>query len=209
MGSILVNGNPTPKFKYHKGLKQGSPLSPFLSILIMESLYFLFKNVVNASAYKVIPIDDTLTLSHLFYADDVMFVGKWDMANVNTIVNVLKCFFLDSNLKINLYKSKLMGIGIPHNEVVLAAKSIGCLTFSVPFNFLDVKVGGIMSGCSSWDEAFLFKWIWRFISQDPSLRSRFIKGMYGPKGALDNPHIITRRSPWLDLTREFKSLSLK
>ena len=45
-----------------------------------------------------------------------------------------------------------MGIGIPHNEVVLAAESIGCLTFSAPFNFLGVKVGGIMSRRSSWDE---------------------------------------------------------
>ncbi|GJT73544.1 hypothetical protein Tco_1032830 [Tanacetum coccineum] len=66
--------------------------------------------------YKGIPFDDSLKLSHLFYADDVMFVG------------------------------------IPHNKVVLAAESIVCLTFSVPFNFLGVKVGGIMSRRSSWDE---------------------------------------------------------
>ena len=81
-----------------------------------------------------------------------MFVGKWDTSNINTIVNVLKCFFLASGLKINLHKSKLMGIGIPHNEVVLAADSIGCLTFSAPFKFLGVKVGGIMSRRGSWDD---------------------------------------------------------
>nr|GEW32125.1 RNA-directed DNA polymerase, eukaryota, reverse transcriptase zinc-binding domain protein [Tanacetum cinerariifolium] len=45
-----------------------------------------------------------------------------------------------------------MGIGIPHNEVVLAAESIGCLTFSPSFKILGVKVGGIMSRHSSWDE---------------------------------------------------------
>ena len=61
MGSILVNGSPIPEFKFHKGLKQGDPLSPFLFILIMESLHFSFKNVVNAGLYKGIPIDDTLT----------------------------------------------------------------------------------------------------------------------------------------------------
>ncbi|GKA96237.1 RNA-directed DNA polymerase, eukaryota [Tanacetum coccineum] len=108
--------------------------------------------MVNAGLYKGIPIDDTLILTHLFYVDDVVFVSKWDTSNVNTIVNVLKCFFLASSLKINLQKSKLMGIGIPHNEVVLAAESIGCLTFSAPFNFQGVKVGGIMSRHSSWDE---------------------------------------------------------
>nr|GEV73961.1 RNA-directed DNA polymerase, eukaryota [Tanacetum cinerariifolium] len=50
--------------------------------------------------------------------------------------------------------SKLMGIGIPHNEVVLAAECIGCLTFSMPFKFLGVKAGGIMSRRSSQDEVF-------------------------------------------------------
>ncbi|GJX58355.1 RNA-directed DNA polymerase, eukaryota [Tanacetum coccineum] len=148
-GSILVNGSPTSEFQFYKGLKQGDPLSPFLFILIMESLHLSFKNVVNAGIYKGIPIDNTLTLTHLFYVDDVVFVGKWDTSNVNTIINVLKCFFLASCLKINLHKSKLMGIGVPHNEVLLVADSIGCLTFSTPFNFLGVKVGGIMSRCGS------------------------------------------------------------
>ncbi|GJR37205.1 RNA-directed DNA polymerase, eukaryota [Tanacetum coccineum] len=99
-GSILVNGSPTSKFKFFKGLKQGDPLSPFLFILIMESLHLSFKNVVDAGLYKGIRIDDTLNMSHLFYADDVVFVGRWDQTNVATIVNVLKCFFLASGLKI-------------------------------------------------------------------------------------------------------------
>ncbi|GJX62256.1 RNA-directed DNA polymerase, eukaryota, partial [Tanacetum coccineum] len=38
--------------------------------------------------YKGIHIDESLTLSHLFYADDAVFVGKWDKSNLITIVNV-------------------------------------------------------------------------------------------------------------------------
>ncbi|GJV31815.1 hypothetical protein Tco_1392215 [Tanacetum coccineum] len=75
-----------------------------------------------------------------------------DKQNVTTIVNVLKCFFLASGLKINLHKSKLMGIGIPKTKVRSAAESIGCSTFVSPFNFLSVKVGGLMSRRSSWDD---------------------------------------------------------
>ncbi|GKE61917.1 RNA-directed DNA polymerase, eukaryota, partial [Tanacetum coccineum] len=130
-------------------LKQGDPLPPFLFILIMESLHLYFKNVVNTGLYKGLPIDSSLTLPHLFYADDAVFVGKWDKQNVATLVNVLKCFFLALGLKINLHKSKLMGIGIPHEEVLSATESIVCSTFDVPFNFLGVKVGGLISRRSS------------------------------------------------------------
>nr|GEU87972.1 RNA-directed DNA polymerase, eukaryota [Tanacetum cinerariifolium] len=43
-------------------------------------------------------------------------------------------------LKINIQKSKLMGIGIPQEEVTTTANFIGCSIFSTPFNYLGVKV---------------------------------------------------------------------
>ncbi|GJR43318.1 RNA-directed DNA polymerase, eukaryota, partial [Tanacetum coccineum] len=152
IGSILVNGSPTSEFQFHKGLKQGDPLSPFLFILIMESLHLSFSNVVNAGLFNGIHIDSSFSLSHLFYADDVIFVGKWELSNLSTIVNVLKWFHLASGLKINLLKSKLMGIDIPHNVVVSAARSIGCSVMHTPFNYLRVTVGASMSRICSWDD---------------------------------------------------------
>nr|GEU36894.1 RNA-directed DNA polymerase, eukaryota, reverse transcriptase zinc-binding domain protein [Tanacetum cinerariifolium] len=140
--------SPALEFKFYKGLKHGDPLSHFLFILIMESLHLSFKNVVNAGLYKGLPIDSLLTLSHLFYADDAMFVGKWDKQNVDTLVNVLKCFLLASGLKINLHKSKLMGIGIPHEDFLSVAESIGCSTFAAHFNFL-LKWANFFNGVSN------------------------------------------------------------
>nr|GEV66535.1 RNA-directed DNA polymerase, eukaryota, reverse transcriptase zinc-binding domain protein [Tanacetum cinerariifolium] len=75
-GSVLVNGSPTPEFQFHIGLKQGNPVSPFLFILIKESLHLSFKKVMNAGLFTGIPLDNSLTISHLFYADDAIFVGK-------------------------------------------------------------------------------------------------------------------------------------
>ncbi|GKD43240.1 RNA-directed DNA polymerase, eukaryota [Tanacetum coccineum] len=141
MGLILVNGSPSSEFKFHKGLKQGDPLSPFLFILVLKSLHLSFNNILNAGLFKGIKVEDSLTLSHLFYADDAVFIGKWDKANVVTIVHMLKCFFLASGLKIDMHKSKLMGIGISHDEVIAAANIIGCSTFSTLFKYLGVKVG--------------------------------------------------------------------
>nr|GEW99327.1 hypothetical protein [Tanacetum cinerariifolium] len=67
-------------------------------------------------------------------------------------------------LKINIYKSKLMGISISHEEVNMTVNLIGCITFTTPFNYLDVKVGAPSSKSYSWDEvlakisAGLSKW---------------------------------------------------
>ncbi|GJS75041.1 RNA-directed DNA polymerase, eukaryota [Tanacetum coccineum] len=51
-GLILVNGIPTGEFHFRRGLKQGDPLSPFLFILVMESLHLSFQNVVNEGLFK-------------------------------------------------------------------------------------------------------------------------------------------------------------
>ncbi|GJZ68953.1 RNA-directed DNA polymerase, eukaryota, reverse transcriptase zinc-binding domain protein [Tanacetum coccineum] len=118
-GSVIVNGSPTEEFQFHKGLKQGDPLSSFLFILVMESLHISFQRVVDASMFKV---------------------------------NVLDCFHRASGLRINMSKSKLIGISVDVEKVVQAAKMIGCVTLTTPFTYLGSKVGGLMSRLQSWNE---------------------------------------------------------
>ena len=149
MGSVLVNGSPTSEFQFHKGLKQGDPLSPFLYILMMENLHLSFSKVTNAGLFSGIPIDSSLTLSHLFFADDAIFVGKWNSLNIHTIVNVLKCFHLASSLKINFHKRKRMGVGTRPEKVDATATTTGCLIFTTLFVHLRIKVGGAMSRIKS------------------------------------------------------------
>ncbi|GJY16946.1 RNA-directed DNA polymerase, eukaryota, reverse transcriptase zinc-binding domain protein, partial [Tanacetum coccineum] len=55
-GPVLINGSPTPEFQFHKGLKQGDPLSPFLFILAMESLHRSFSRVMEAGFFKGIGV---------------------------------------------------------------------------------------------------------------------------------------------------------
>ncbi|GJY11692.1 RNA-directed DNA polymerase, eukaryota [Tanacetum coccineum] len=133
MASILVNGSPTTEFQFHRGLKQGDPLAPYLFILVMESLHLSFSRVIEAGLFTGIQIDSSVTLSHLFYADDAIFIGKWNSDNLKCITHMLRWFSLLSGLSINLKKSQLLGVGMSDNIVTEAAISIGCSVLRTPF----------------------------------------------------------------------------
>ncbi|GJU52720.1 RNA-directed DNA polymerase, eukaryota [Tanacetum coccineum] len=150
--SILVNGSPTTEFHLYRGLKQGDLLAPFLFLLIIESLHLSFSRAVEAGIFKGYKIDPSTTLSHLFYADDAVFIGEWSHSNLKGIMNILRCFSLLSGMSINIQKSHLLGVGIPDNCVAEAAKSIGCLIMKAPFKYLGILVGDNMSSKKAWDE---------------------------------------------------------
>nr|GEV54020.1 RNA-directed DNA polymerase, eukaryota [Tanacetum cinerariifolium] len=135
-GSIIINGSPTKEFHFGKGLKQGDPLAPFLFILIMESLHLSFQWVVDAGLFHGLQLGGSANLSHMFYADDAVFVGQWREGNINSLVRVLECFNLVFGLKINMRKSKIMGVHVNSNKVNMDAKQLGCLILKAPFIYL-------------------------------------------------------------------------
>ncbi|GJY05926.1 RNA-directed DNA polymerase, eukaryota [Tanacetum coccineum] len=65
----------------------GDPLAPFLFILIMESLHLYFSRAVEAGIFTGIKIGSSLTISHLFYADDAVFIGEWSHNNLKGLGN--------------------------------------------------------------------------------------------------------------------------
>nr|GEV43443.1 RNA-directed DNA polymerase, eukaryota [Tanacetum cinerariifolium] len=145
-GSIIVNGIPTEEFQFYKGLKQGDPLSPFLFILVMKSMHISFQRVVDTCMFKRIALGSLLSLSHLFYADDVVFMGKWSDSNIDTIVNVLDCFYQASGLHIYMSRRKLMGIFVDVNKKGHEALKIGCATLKTPFSYLGLKMKTLSIG---------------------------------------------------------------
>ncbi|GJV24186.1 RNA-directed DNA polymerase, eukaryota [Tanacetum coccineum] len=152
MASIIINGSPTSEFQLHRGLKQGDPLAPYLFILVMESFHLSITRATDAGLFKGIKIDSSLMISHLFYADDAVFIGEWSEKNVENIMHILHCFSLVSGLKINLQKSHLLGVGISTEIVNAAAMFLGCSVMRAPFKYLGVMVGGNTSLVKSWDE---------------------------------------------------------
>nr|GEW45419.1 RNA-directed DNA polymerase, eukaryota [Tanacetum cinerariifolium] len=152
---VLVNGSLSNEFSFHCGLKQDDPLSPYLFILIMESLHMSFSRAVDQGLFKGVHLQGSISISHLFYADDAMFIGEWSDANLKGIVNILQCFFLASGLKINIQKSQVLGVGISRSIVMQAASSIGCGVMHNKFSYLGVMVGECISRHQAWDDTVL------------------------------------------------------
>ncbi|GJR09904.1 RNA-directed DNA polymerase, eukaryota [Tanacetum coccineum] len=122
---ILVNVVQREEFQFYKGLKQGDPLSPFLFILIMESLHLSFQRVVDNGMFNGIKLSSSLSISHLFYADDAVFMGQWCDGNISTLIHVLECFYRASGLRINMSKSKILGVNVDNDKVKGAASKLG------------------------------------------------------------------------------------
>ncbi|GKA90085.1 RNA-directed DNA polymerase, eukaryota, reverse transcriptase zinc-binding domain protein [Tanacetum coccineum] len=177
-------------------------------------------------------------------ADDVIFMGHWSEANIDTILRVFDCFYHASSLRINMLKSKLIGISVSSNKVDQAAKKIGCAILQVPFSYLGSKVGCLMSriqschffngiehngkkpiwvkwnkvlaskekgglGVSSFyalNRALLFKWVWRFCTQQSALWTKIIKGIHGEDGKIGKHVRSHHPSLWLDIVKEVQHI---
>ncbi|GJT36521.1 cysteine-rich receptor-like protein kinase 2 [Tanacetum coccineum] len=97
-----------------RGLRQGDPLSHFLFILAMEGLHALSCKAEDLGLFKGANIGrDDMNVSHLMYADDVIFLGE----------------------------CSVLGVGVSDLEVVRMAKLIRCGVASFPMKYLGVPVG--------------------------------------------------------------------
>ncbi|GKD33803.1 hypothetical protein Tco_1249312 [Tanacetum coccineum] len=122
--SILINGSPTSEFSI-KHVSTG-----------------LIRGIKIGSS--------NITLSHLFYADDVIITSDWNSGDLDNIIRVLYVFYLASGLKINIHKSNIFGIGIPNGDVVDMARRTGCASGNFPFTYLGLPIGSNMNLVSSW-----------------------------------------------------------
>nr|GEW78193.1 RNA-directed DNA polymerase, eukaryota [Tanacetum cinerariifolium] len=211
--SVLVNGSPSNEFQFHRGLKQGDPLSPYLFILVMESLPLSFSRAVEEGLFKGICLNGSVSISHLFYADDAMFIGEWSDANLRGIINILKCFFLASGLQININKSQVLGVGVPRLIVEPAASSFGCTILKNQFRYLGVMVGECMSRNKEWADVVLklrlrlSKWKVKTLSiGDGSLWFRVVQALYGSMIVNHSAHMA---SNWCSIPRELHLLKEK
>lgn len=88
--SILINRSPTKEFSITKGVRQGDPISPFLFIIAIEVLNISLRTACEKSLFHGVKIPHGGPfISHIFYADDALFVVNWSLANIKILARIL------------------------------------------------------------------------------------------------------------------------
>ncbi|GJX93478.1 hypothetical protein Tco_0348064, partial [Tanacetum coccineum] len=121
------------------------------NIIPNNGLHGVLSNAVRSGLIKDVNIGRSdITLSHLFYADDVIITTDWSTCDLDNIIRVLHVFYLASGHKINIHKSNIYGIGVSVEEVLNMASNSGCALGSLPFAYLGLLIGSNMRMLSNW-----------------------------------------------------------
>ncbi|GJS44208.1 RNA-directed DNA polymerase, eukaryota, reverse transcriptase zinc-binding domain protein [Tanacetum coccineum] len=167
-GSVIMNGSPTEEFQFHKGLKQGDPLSPFLFILVMETLHISFQRIVDAGMIKGLHSQTCLISSKV--------VG-------------------------HMLESPGLGINTDRKQCSRLSKWEDEVFF--PIGLASKEKGGLgISSLYALNRALMFKWVWRFLSQNSSLWANVIKSIHGDHGKIGKHVKVSYPSIWLDIVKE-------
>ena len=154
--SVLVNGSPTDEFLFERGLKQGDPLSPFLFLLAVEGFNVLMESLSPNhyfTGYKF-GVCDPIVVSHLQIADDTSILGDKSWANIRAMFSSLLLFEAMSGLKVNFFKSQLVGVNVSASWLAEAAVVLNCKVGSMPFVYLGMPIGGSACRLIFWEPLF-------------------------------------------------------
>lgn len=121
--SIIINGEATKFFSVAKELRQGSHIT--VSLCNCHEIFEQKPQHLNRDKqYKFHPMCQQLKLTHLFFADDLLFFfARVDKQSMQTLFEEFIEFSIASGLQENLRKSSLYFV---EQQVQLEKKSFIC-----------------------------------------------------------------------------------
>ena len=137
----MINGSPKGFFQAQRGLRQGDLLSPFLFAIVAEVLSRMAVEAENQNLIRGFRVTGmTPPISHLQFADDTLIFCEANEDQIKNVKAILICFETVSGLKINFFKSKLIGIKVEESLISHLARILGCKVGSFPATYLGLPL---------------------------------------------------------------------
>ncbi|CAN0918507.1 LINE-1 retrotransposable element ORF2 protein [Linum grandiflorum] len=140
MISVNFNGALCGYFPAKRGLRQGDPISPYLFVISMEILSFLFARDASTGLFAYHPQCKSVKLTHLCFADDLMVFTKADIHSVQGVRAVLQQFHSVSGLQHNPEKSDIFVAGVDGTTAEAVVLHSGFRRGIMPFRYLGVPL---------------------------------------------------------------------
>ncbi|XP_062080849.1 uncharacterized protein LOC133785644 [Humulus lupulus] len=138
--SFSINGAHHGFLQAKRGLRQGDPISPLLFVIGMEYLTRILSKVAKAAEFKFHPRCQSLKLTHLCFADDLLLFCKGDYISAHLLLKGFKLFSNSSGLKANISKFAVYGAGMNSNTIDRLVALSGFQKCSLPFQYLGMKI---------------------------------------------------------------------
>ncbi|XP_077215858.1 uncharacterized protein LOC143850501 [Tasmannia lanceolata] len=199
--SILINGSPKGFFKSSRGLRQGDPLSPFLFVIIVETLSKLIQKGSRKGLYEGFIIGrEKVEVSILQFADDTFLFCAPDSVKILNLKATLTCYELTTGQRSNFQKSRLFNEGSYAVDRMIK-KGIPLVKWEKVC--IPIKNGGLgIRRIKGFNHAVLSKWLSRFGEEQSSLWVKVIGSKYGfLSGEWESDDIFAKKglTVWRDI----------
>ncbi|KAL6552332.1 hypothetical protein OROHE_007696 [Orobanche hederae] len=137
---INLNGTLLTPFEGKKGLRQGDPISPYLFVLCMEYLSRMIHTLKDDARFKFHPKCAKLNITHLVFADDLLFFSNGTPEAVYTLLDLFEQFSSSSGLTANKQKSEIYfsGVNLARRSEIL--ERAGLQEGTLPFRYLGIPL---------------------------------------------------------------------
>ncbi|GJZ21204.1 RNA-directed DNA polymerase, eukaryota, reverse transcriptase zinc-binding domain protein [Tanacetum coccineum] len=169
----------------------------------MEALHIAMMEAREKGVFKGVEVGkNKVVISHLQCTDDALLVGEWSDLNITNLIRILRCFQVSSGLKVNLNKSRLLGVGVKNDEVIrVARKEISWVAWSkvgAPLKSRGLGMGSL----KGLNLSLLSKWMWRWHTNKDSLWYHILHSIHGSKGGnFLNYASIDTKGLWYDILK--------